>query len=297
MRCRRGSTRAGIEEYARTVLADPDRTDDFRGLAHELDLAAMDLDTCERIVLGGEGWDDVPISSAVRASTACRWSTAAPGQGRELVDGGIVSTTNVDTAVDAGAQLIVVVNPLVPYVNISQADPDAVFRVPRPPGVGHGLPEDRLPDVQAARPPAPARDGAALEGALPGRRLHPDRARRRRRADVPDEHPQLHVPAGRWRGPQLPLGDEKLAEDYDTLRDLRAARIEISATRVHKAVADIWTRSPSAPRRRILKQTTGTLLRASVNDYRRPSTALAGPRRSTKVKVKSGIEGGSAAGR
>ncbi len=36
---------------------------------------------------------------------------------RELVDGGIVSTTNVDIAVDAGAKFIVVVNPLVPYVN------------------------------------------------------------------------------------------------------------------------------------------------------------------------------------
>ena len=36
---------------------------------------------------------------------------------RELVDGGIVSTTNVDIAVEAGAKFIVVVNPLVPFVN------------------------------------------------------------------------------------------------------------------------------------------------------------------------------------
>jgi NTE family protein len=36
---------------------------------------------------------------------------------RELVDGGIVSTTNLDIAVNAGAKFIVVVNPLVPYVN------------------------------------------------------------------------------------------------------------------------------------------------------------------------------------
>ena len=38
--------------------------------SNELYLAATDLDTCERIVLGAEGWDDVPISTAVRASTA-----------------------------------------------------------------------------------------------------------------------------------------------------------------------------------------------------------------------------------
>ena len=38
-------------------------------------------------------------------------------KGRELIDGGIVSTTNLDIAVEAGAKFIVVVNPLVPYVN------------------------------------------------------------------------------------------------------------------------------------------------------------------------------------
>ena len=38
-------------------------------------------------------------------------------RGRQLVDGGIISTTNVDVAVEAGAKFIVVVNPLVPFVN------------------------------------------------------------------------------------------------------------------------------------------------------------------------------------
>jgi hypothetical protein len=38
-------------------------------------------------------------------------------KGRELVDGGIVSTTNLDIAVEAGAKFVVVVNPLMPYVN------------------------------------------------------------------------------------------------------------------------------------------------------------------------------------
>ena len=36
---------------------------------------------------------------------------------RELIDGGVLSTTNLDIAVEAGAKFIVVVNPLVPYVN------------------------------------------------------------------------------------------------------------------------------------------------------------------------------------
>ena len=108
----------GIERYLRTVLSDPDRTDDFRLLARELYLVATDLDTCERVVLGGPGWDDVPISTAVAASTALPM-VYKPVQvrERELVDGGLVSTTNLDIAVEAGAKLVVVINPLVPYVN------------------------------------------------------------------------------------------------------------------------------------------------------------------------------------
>jgi predicted acylesterase/phospholipase RssA len=108
----------GIERYVRRVLADPDRTDDFRLLQNELYLAATDLDTCERIVFGAEDWDDVPISTAVGASAALPMIyKPVKVKDRELVDGGIVSTTNVDIAVEAGAKFVVVVNPLVPFVN------------------------------------------------------------------------------------------------------------------------------------------------------------------------------------
>ena len=108
----------GIEDYVRTVLSDPDRTDDFRLLQNELYLAATDLDTCERIVLGAEGWDDIPISTAVRASGALPMVYAPVKiDGRELIDGGIVSTTNLDIAIEAGAKFVVVINPLVPFIN------------------------------------------------------------------------------------------------------------------------------------------------------------------------------------
>src|ERR671920_840025 len=111
-------TGSGLEKYVRTVLSDPDRSDDFRLLEPELYLAATDLDTCERLVLGAGGWDDVPIALAVGASAALPMVyKPVEVKGRELVDGGIVSTTNVDIAVEAGAKFIVVVNPLVPYVN------------------------------------------------------------------------------------------------------------------------------------------------------------------------------------
>src|SRR3954453_23541370 len=109
---------SGLESYMRTVLSDPDRTDDFRLLEPELYLAATDLDTCERIVFGANDWDDVPISTAVRASTALPMVyKPVRVRDRELADGGLVSTTNLDIAVEAGAKFVVVVNPLVPYVN------------------------------------------------------------------------------------------------------------------------------------------------------------------------------------
>ena len=123
----------------------------------ELYIAATDLDTCEPLVFGDEGWDDVPIASAVRASTALPM-VYAPHQvrDRELVDGGLVSTTNVDIAVEASAKFVIIVNPLVPFVNDFPGAPDAVRRAPAA-DQRHGLPDDRVPDVQAARLPAPAR--------------------------------------------------------------------------------------------------------------------------------------------
>ena len=100
------------------MLGDPDRVNDFRLLENELYLTATDLDTCERIVLGGPEWDDVPISRAVAASTALPMVyKPIEIKGRHLVDGGIRSTTNVDVAVERGAKFVIVVNPLVPYVN------------------------------------------------------------------------------------------------------------------------------------------------------------------------------------
>jgi NTE family protein len=69
-------------------------------------------------VFGVEGSEDVPISTAVRASGALPMVYAPVRvNDRELIDGGMVSTTNLDIAVEAGAKLIVVINPIVPFVN------------------------------------------------------------------------------------------------------------------------------------------------------------------------------------
>ena len=84
----------------------------------ELYLTATDLDTTERVILGEGEWAEVPISRAVAASGALPMIyEPVEIAGREFIDGGILSTTNVDVAVERGAKFIVVINPLVPYVN------------------------------------------------------------------------------------------------------------------------------------------------------------------------------------
>ncbi len=111
-------TGAGIERYLREVLSEPGRTDDFSELACELYLTATDLDTCERVVFGAPDTDDVAISTAVRASGALPMVySPVKVKDRELIDGGMRSTTNLDIAVEAGAELVLVINPIVPFIN------------------------------------------------------------------------------------------------------------------------------------------------------------------------------------
>jgi NTE family protein len=253
---------SGIEEYIRTVLSDPDRTDDFRKLGSELYLAATDLDTCERIVLGGPGWDDVPISAAVRASTALPMVfQPARLKDRELVDGGIVSTTNLDIAVEAGARLIVVVNPLVPFM--SERSPDGGgSRARRVTGMGFpkiGYQAFKLVAYQRLHEMArqwqqdyPGVDIVLIEPEPDDELMF--------RTSVMDYAARTEIARHGFRSVTL-----KLAEDYDELRDVAQRHgIEISATRVHQALRHLSAeKEKTAAWRRILEQTTGALLRQS----------------------------------
>lgn len=119
---------SGLDEYIGEILSDGGRVNDFRLLDRELYLTGTDLDTCERIVFGEDEWSDVPISKAVQCSTALPIVyKPVELKGRQVVDGGIRSTTNVDIAVEKGAKFIVVVNPLVPYVNDFEKTIPTVF--------------------------------------------------------------------------------------------------------------------------------------------------------------------------
>ena len=258
----------GIERYVRTILSDPDRTDDFRLLANELYLAATDLDTCERIVFGAEDWDDVPISTAVSASSALPMIyKPVKVKDRELIDGGILSTTNLDIAVEAGAKFIVVVNPLVPYVNDF---------------------EQPIPTITGSRPRRVSDMGFPQIGyqsfkLLAYQRLHELARRWEERypgVDIiliePEPNDELmfqtsimnytsRVDIARHGFQSVTL---KLAHDYPRFKRICARHgIEISATRVRKVVKHFEAeREKTRAWRKILEQTTSTLLRQSAQE-------------------------------
>jgi predicted acylesterase/phospholipase RssA len=262
-------TGSGIEEYVHEVLSDPDRTDDFRELGKELYLAATDLDTCERIVLGGPGWDDVPISAAVRASAALPMVyQPARLKDRELVDGGIVSTTNLDIAVEAGAKLIVVVNPLVPFVNDFTKEIPTLFgtRTRRVsdmgfPKIGYQtfklLAYQRLHEVARGwRERYPGVDIVLIEPDADDELMF--------QTNILNYRSRLQVARHGFQSVTV-----KLADDYENLREVAGRHgIQISATRVRKVIrhfeAEKGENSPAW--RRILEQTTGALLRQSAGD-------------------------------
>jgi predicted acylesterase/phospholipase RssA len=256
---------AGVERYVRRILSEPGRTDDFRMLPSQLFLTATDLDTCERIVFGAPGWDDVPISKAVSASSALPMLyKPVKIRDRELIDGGIVSTTNLDIAVEAAAKLIVVVNPLVPYINTF---------------------EKRIPSLLGSRARTISDMGFAQVGyqafkLLAHQRLHELAQHWEERypgVDIiliePDPSDELmfqtsvmnftsRVDIARHGFQSVTL---KLANDYPRFKRICARHgIQISATRVRKVVKHFEAeREPTRAWRKILEQTTSTLLRQS----------------------------------
>jgi predicted acylesterase/phospholipase RssA len=257
---------AGIADYVEGVLADSGRANDFRLLDRELYLTATDLDTCERIVFGEEGWNDVPISKAIQCSTALPIVYKPVDlKGRQMVDGGIRSTTNVDIAVEKGARFIVVVNPLVPYVNDFEKTIPTVF----------GTRARRVSDMGL---PAIANQTFRL---IAHQRLHQAVAQWQEKypgVDIilvepePNDELMFGTPIMDYsRRLQIARhGFESvtatLAQDYDRYKEIAERHgLEISERRVRRAVerASEEEPEPTAAWRRIFEQTTSTLLRQS----------------------------------
>jgi predicted acylesterase/phospholipase RssA len=255
---------AGIERYVEEALSDPDRTNDFRLLNSELYLTATDLDSTERVVMGDGEWMDVPISTAVAASGALPMIyDPVRVNGREFIDGGIRSTTNIDVAVEHGAKFIVVINPVVPFVN------DFAKRIPTIMGtrarrvsdmgftaIGNQafrlLSHERLHiAVQHWKERYPGVDIILIEPELDDELMFG--------TSILDYSARLEIAKHGFESVTL-----KLARDYERYKSIAERHgIEISARRVRHVLDQVdREREPQSAWRRVLEQTTAVLLRS-----------------------------------
>ncbi|HUP35781.1 MAG TPA: patatin-like phospholipase family protein [Candidatus Limnocylindria bacterium] len=116
---------APLEAYLREAFLAKDLSNSFIGTPRPLLVAAVALDRAERVVFGQGDLMDVPISQAIAASSAI------PGffdpyriAGRDYVDGDVGYTGHADLAVDAGATVLVAINPAVPQSLNEQDGPE-----------------------------------------------------------------------------------------------------------------------------------------------------------------------------
>jgi predicted acylesterase/phospholipase RssA len=118
-----------LEKFIRAMFEAKGLSNQFNELSRKLYITAVDLDRAERVIFGDGGLANVPISQAIAASSAI------PGffepyriGGRDFIDGGVGHVAHADIAIAKGADLVVVINPIVPLVE---------RRDPSRPGNGH----------------------------------------------------------------------------------------------------------------------------------------------------------------
>ncbi len=105
-----------IHAFLARLFATSGRSNEFRQLRHKLFLVATNLDTGASVTFGTPGLDQVPIDKAIAASAAL------PGlfppveiDGEHYVDGALNKTLHASVALDQGVELLLCVNPLVPF--------------------------------------------------------------------------------------------------------------------------------------------------------------------------------------
>lgn len=104
-----------LERWIERQLTSPGMSDRWDGLRRPLFVGATDQDTSEAVLFSARTTPDVPIHEAVRASSALVPFYAPKKIGeRYYVDGAFSRTTNMRVAVDQGASLVILVDPLVP---------------------------------------------------------------------------------------------------------------------------------------------------------------------------------------
>lgn len=104
-----------LHEYLKRAFTVLGRSNDFRELKRSLYIVAADVESTEAVCFGAPGFDHVPISKAIQASTA------SPGlyvpvdiDSRYYVDGTLRKGLHASVAFEDGADLVLAVNPQVP---------------------------------------------------------------------------------------------------------------------------------------------------------------------------------------
>jgi len=107
---------APLQKYLHDLFTTAGHTDDFRKLRKQLYVVATRLSTGESVAFGDKRHDEVPISKAVMASAALPGLYAAVEiNGHHYVDGALLRTMHASLALERGCDLVVCVNPLVPF--------------------------------------------------------------------------------------------------------------------------------------------------------------------------------------
>ena len=122
---------AEVERFLRDVFSRRGRSNDFRKLERPLYVIGVDLDSGEAVRFGDAGWDDVPISQAVQASAALPGLYPPvelidkSGRVRHVVDGALRRTMHASVVLDRDVDLMLGINPLVPFNPGNDADAEA----------------------------------------------------------------------------------------------------------------------------------------------------------------------------
>lgn len=105
-----------LQRHLHSVFSAAGHTDNFRKLRSQLYVVATNLNTGESVNFGGPGHDRMEISRALLASCALPGLyRAVEIDGAYYVDGALVRTMHASLALEAGCDLVICINPLVPF--------------------------------------------------------------------------------------------------------------------------------------------------------------------------------------
>ncbi len=105
----------GLHSYLQRAFTMLGRTNDFRQLKRQLFIVAADVESSKSVCFGAPGFDAVPISKAIQASTASA-GIYVPVEidGHYYVDGTLRKGLHASVAFQHQADLVLAINPQVP---------------------------------------------------------------------------------------------------------------------------------------------------------------------------------------